>query len=147
MEGGNISQSSRSGQACIFEDLLVSRPTGATLIKSKYYEKTGDWKSALKLWRPNDLPLKSLIDSVERLHISTEVITFLNADAVEPIYQWLVRKGVMTNVEYYESIEDYSMDLRYNRSITTVYVAKQEDALILGPRSTVVSPTTEWGRF
>lgn len=144
MEGGDIAMFGRPGQACVFEGLIASRPTGAAGVKCKYYERTKDWDSALKLWKPNDLPLKSLIDAVNRLNISTEVITFLPQEAVEPIYKWLVRKGVTPVVERYETPQDYELDLRYNRSIHSVYVADQEIAHILGMRATVIPPTTAW---
>lgn len=144
MERGDIAEYTWVGQACIFEGLLAIRPAGTAGLKCKVYERSGNWSSSLKFWKPNDLALKSLIDSVNRLQIATEVITFLSDEAVEPIYQWLLRKGVTTNVVYYEDVESYEVDLRYNRAVRAVYVSDQEHARILGMRATVVPPTTAW---
>jgi hypothetical protein len=144
MERGEITDFVRVGQACVFEGLIASPPAGTSLIKEKFYERNNNWTSALKLWRPNDLPLKSLIDSTVRLGIATDVITFLSEEAVEPIYQWLLRKGVTCPVTYYEDVESYEVDLRYNRAIRVVYVSNQEHARTLGMRATVVPPTTAW---
>jgi hypothetical protein len=144
MERGEIAEFSRVGQACIFEGLLATPPAGASLLKEKFHERNNNWTAALKLWRPNDLPIKSLIDSSIRLSIATDIITFLSEDAVEPIYQWLLRKGITCPVFHYEDITSYELDLRYNRAVRVVYVANQEDARILGMRATVVPPTTAW---
>lgn len=144
MERGDISIGSAIGQAALFEGVLAKPPTGVASVKEKYYQRRGAWDEAIKLWTPNDLPLKSLIDSVERLGISTDVITFLSVDAVEPIYRWLVRKGVTTPVYYYEDAEAYAVDLKYNRAIRVVYVPTKEVAYTLGMRATVVSPDAAW---
>lgn len=144
MERGDIGAYAVAGQACVFEDLLAQRPTGAAAIKEKYYTRRGEWDKAMKLWKPNDLPLKSLIDSVERRGISTDVITFLSYDAAESIYRWLVRKGVSCPVNAYESPEDYEADLRYDRGVKVVYVPNKEIAYTLGMRATVVSPNSAW---
>jgi hypothetical protein len=145
MEKGDIYSYTVFGQACVFEDLLAERPTGAAAIKEKFYIRRGDWEKALKLWKPNDLPLKSLIDAVERRGINTAVITFLPGEAVEEIYRWLLRKGVSCTVTDYASPEDYEADLRYDRSIKVVYVPSKEIAYVLGMRATVVSSNTAWG--
>ena len=145
MEKGDIFSYEIFGQACVFEDLLAQRPTGAAAIKEKYYAKRGEWEKALKLWKPNDLPLKSLIDAVERRGIHTSVITFMPEEAVEAIYRWLLRKGVSCTVTEYASPEDYEADLRYDRRIKVVYVPSKEIAYVLGMRATVVSPNTVWG--
>lgn len=144
MERGDIASGGRIGQACVFEDLLAIRPTGATLIREKFHERNGNWDSALKLWKPGDKALRSLSDKSNRLGIATEVITFLSSDATEPIYNWLLRKGITCPVIYYENVEDYEVDLRYNRSIHIVYVPLDEQARILGIRAKVVDPTTIW---
>lgn len=144
MEKGDIASGGRIGQACVFEGLLATRPTGAALIKEKFYERNGNWDNALKLWQPGDKALRSLSDHSNRLGISTEVITFLDSDAVEPIYNWLLRKGITCTVIYYERVEDYEVDLRYNRSIHVVYVPLDEQAQIIGMRAKVVDPTTIW---
>lgn len=144
MERGDIGAYVLAGQACIFEDLLAERPTGAAALKEKFYARRGEWDKVMKLWKPNDLPLKSLIDSVERRGISTAVVTFMPYDAVDSIYRWLLRKGVSCTVEAYESPEDYEADLRYDRSIKVVYVPNKEIAYTLGMRATVVSPNSAW---
>lgn len=144
MERGDIAIGSSVGQAVIFEGVLASPPAGVSIVKEKYYQRRGDWEAAINLWHPNELPLKSLIDSVERLGISTDVVTFLSVDSVDPIYKWLVRKGVTTPVYFYEDPQSYADDLRYNRAVRVVYAPNKEIAYTLGMRATVVSPDAAW---
>ena len=144
MQGNDISTYDRIGQASMFEGVLASPPSGTGKLKSKFYESRNDWESAIKLWTPNDLPIKSLIDCVNRLCLGTEVITFIHPDAVEPIYAWLSRKGVSTSVLYYENIEAYNDDFKYNRSVRVFYTSSMDDAHVIGMRATVVAPTTAW---
>lgn len=144
MERGDIAAPGRVGQACIFEDLLAVPPTGTALVKERFHERQGNWDRALQLWKPGDKALRSLSDYSNRLGIVTDVITFLDVDAVEPIYNWLLRKGITCPVFYYENPEAYEIDLRYNRAIRVVYVPHDEQARILGMRAKVIDPTTIW---
>jgi hypothetical protein len=145
MERGDISTHSPLSQATIWENVLATPPEGVVAkTKHKLAERNEKWEQAVNLWKPQDMPLRSLIDCVNRLQIGTDVITFLSQEAVEPIYRWLVRKGVSTSVWYYPTVEDYAFDLRYNRSVKTVYVSSQEEASIIGLRSHVVQPDTQW---
>lgn len=142
MEGNDIFPVSTLSQATIFEGVIASPPP----VSAKYLlaKTRGDWEAMIPMWRPNDLPLRSLSDCVNRLQIGTDVITFLSPEAVEPIYNWLVRKGISTPVIWYPSATDYYNDVRYNMGLKVVYVANDEDAAILGMRARVVSPATAW---
>ena len=142
MEGNDIAPVATLSQATIFEGVIASPPsTSARYLLAK---AKSDWSEMIPMWKPHDLPLKSLSDCVNRLQIGTDVITFLSPDAVEPIYSWLVRKGISTPVVWYPSVTDYYNDVRYNMGLKVVYVAKEEDAAILGMRARVVSPATAW---
>jgi hypothetical protein len=144
MLGNDISVDSPISQACVFEGLLAFPPDKVKQLRYLLNKSTDNWESAIKLWKPNDLVVKSLSDGVNRLGVGTDVITFLDELAVEPIYQWLVRKGVSTPVMYYSSVESYAEDLRFNRAVKTVYVSDQEHARIIGMRATVVPPNKAW---
>lgn len=144
MEGNDISVHDRIGQASMFEGVLATPPAGSKKLKAKFYEGRNDWDSVIRLWTPNDMPIRSLVDCVNRLGLGTEVITFLHPDAVEPIYNWLSRKGVSTSVLYYEDIEQYNEDFKYNRGLRVFYTTDVEDAQLIGMRATVVNPNTAW---
>lgn len=142
MERNDIASISTLEQATIFEGVIASPPP----VSPKYLlaKTRNDWDKIIPMWVPNDLPMRSLSDCVNRLGIGTDVVTFLSPDAVEPIYQWLVRKGVSTPVMWYPSATEYYNDVRYNMGLKVVYVADQEDAAIIGMRARVVSPATAW---
>lgn len=142
MEGNDISFVSPISQATIFEGVIASPPSNSP--KYLVTKARSDWDSIIRLWKPNDKPLRSLVDCVNRLSIGTDVITFLHKEAEEPIYQWLVRKGVSTTVLWYPSAHEYKEDIRYNMGLKVVYVADQEDAKILGIKARVVSSNTVW---
>ena len=144
MEGNDISVHDRIGQASMFEGVLATAPAGSKKLKAKFYEGRNDWDSVIRLWTPNDMPIRSLVDCVNRLGLGTEIITFLHPDAVEPIYNWLSRKGVSTSVLYYEDIEQYNEDFKYNRGLRVFYTTNVEDAHLIGMRATVVNPNTAW---
>lgn len=142
MEGNDISFDSPISQATIFEGVIASPPGSSP--KYLLSKARSDWNSTIRLWKPNDKPLRSLVDCVNRLGIGTDVITFLHPEAEEPIYQWLVRKGVSTTVLWYPSVHEYKEDVQYNMGLKVVYVAEQEDAKILGMKARVVGPNTVW---
>lgn len=145
MEGGDIGNYARMYQACVWEGVLATPPESvSSKTKYKIASIKSDWETMIGMWKPVDMGVKSLVDCVNRLGIGTDVVTFLHPDAADHIYKWLVKKGVSTSVIYYESPEEYAIDLRYNRGIKTVYVASQEDALTIGLRAHVVDPKTAW---
>ncbi len=145
MEKGDIGNIQSPTQACIFEGLLASPPAEKKGLRSFISKKTLNWDDTLKLWLPNEMPLKSLIDTTNRLGIVTYVFTLLGEDAADPVYRWLLRKGVACPVESYPDIESIRDDLKYNRRLNTLYVPKEEYAQVVGIRAKVVSPVSVWG--
>lgn len=140
MEGGDIADYSAPERACLFEGLLAEPPT--KIKRLAYLSK--DAQDNLKGWRANELPLKSLIDSTNRLGIHTHVFTLLGPTMEEPIYQWLLRKGVACTVYGYATLEDAMEDFKYNRGLHTIYVPTQDLAHRIGIRAKVVSPSAPW---
>lgn len=139
MQGNDISVSYDEGQGVIFEGLLASpSPKSFSLFK----RSTDITEKSIRNWRPNELALKALIDTSDRLGVSTEVYTFIPlADEIE---SWLFRKGVSLPVYYYTSVEELAYDLRFKRSIRRILVPTQEQAAIIGIRATVVDPQKAW---
>lgn len=148
MQGNDISAFIDSRQATMFEGVLAVPPMKAL---TKFREKvlTGDteesWENRLRFWTPCTMPLKSMVDYVNRLGVMTEVYTFLSENAVDPISKWLIRKGVSVPVYYYPSVVELAFDLTFNRSIRRVFTSSSEDAQVLGIRSTVVTTEKAWG--
>jgi len=147
MERGDIGDFFISAQACVFEGLLASPPTTKKFdrLKSEFYIRQGKWDAALALWVPHELPIKSLVHHLRVLGIVTEVVTFLDAEAQEAVYRWLLRKGISVNVTYYPSVAEYVADLKYMPGIRAVYVPDSDMAFNIGIRAVTSSPTTSWG--
>lgn len=139
MLGNDIVEFADVGQGVIFEGLLASPPP-----KRFFQPTSSDWSKEIPRWKPHDLPLKALVDTSDRLGIGTEVYTLLGADAVEPIETWLLRKGISLPVYYYPTVEELAYDLRFKRSMRTIYVPDQEQAFIIGMRATVVDNKKAW---
>lgn len=142
MEGNDLMNYDTRGYGIMFEGVLASPPKEKAL--TFFRKATNDWERIIPKWRANELPLKSMIDTTDRLGIGCEVYTFLSEDAVEPIDQWLLRKGVSVPVYYYEGAEWLEYDLRFKRSIRTVLVATEEDANVIGLRARVVPSDRGW---
>jgi len=144
MLGNDIQSYDDVGYGVIFEELLASPPEGIKGIGSALYQARNNWDRVLNLWKPNDLPLKSLYDTTNRLGIGAEVYTFLSMDAIDAIDNWLQRKGMSLPVLYYKNVEELEYDLRFKRSVRTIFVPHKEQASVLGIRATVSSPTSAW---
>lgn len=141
MQGNDIGEYWTRGQGVIFENVLAS-PTDS--IKENFYKSRQNWSKYLALWKPHELPLKAMIDSSSRLGIATDVYTFIDSDAVSAVDEWLLRKGISVAVMYYPSVEELAYDLKFQRSINTIYVANQDQASIIGLRSHVVDLKKAW---
>lgn len=140
MQGNDISDYYSPGQGVVFEGLLAS-PQQRRLFKNPV---VSDWRKELRRWKPNELPLKALIDTSDRLGISSEVYTFLGDDAVEAIDDWLLRKGISVPIYNYSNVEELAYDLKFKRSLRTIYVPLTEQAFIIGLRAQVVDPKKAW---
>lgn len=148
MQGNDISAFIQARQATMFEGVLALPPV-KTLTRLREKVLTSDteesWEQRLRLWTPATMSLKSMADHVNRLGIMTEVYTFLSENAVDPISRWLVRKGLSVPVYYYSNVGELSYDLTFNRSIRRVFTASEDDAQVLGIRSTVTTSDRAWG--
>jgi hypothetical protein len=139
MQGNDIGAFGDIGQGVIFEGLLASPPV------RKFFERSSnDWDKELRKWKAHELPLKALIDTSDRLGVNTEVYTFLGSDSVDAIEDFLLRKSISLPVFSYNDIEDLAYDLRFKRSVRTIYVPDQEQAAIIGLRATVVDNKKAW---
>ncbi len=139
MQGNDISLGIDAGQGVIFEGLLAVPPDKKYSIFKRNNEMSEKY---IRDWRPNELALKALIDTSDRLGVSTEVYTFL--PFAEEIESWLFRKGVSLPVYHYKNIEELAYDLRFKRSIRRIIVPTEEQASIIGMRATVVDPQKAW---
>lgn len=139
MQGNDISVGMDVGQGVIFEGLLAVPPDKKYGLFKRTTE-TGE--KYIRDWKPNELALKALIDTSDRLGVSTEVYTFL--PFAEDIESWLFRKGVSLPVFHYTNIEELAYDLRFKQSIRRILVPTSEQATVIGMRATVVDPQKAW---
>jgi hypothetical protein len=144
MLGNDIAEYAQIGQGVLFEGVLAAQPEGAQAVKATFYKNREKWDKYIDLWRPKDLALKAMIDSAVRLGVATDVYTFIDNDAVNAIDRWLQKKGISVSVMHYQSIDELAYDLRFQRSIKTIYVETQEQGSIIGIRSHVVNPAKAW---
>lgn len=139
MQSNDIGNFNNIGQGVVFENLLASPP------ERRFFQRAGnDWDKELSKWKPHELPLKALVDSSDRLGVDTEVYTFLGIDAVDAIDRWLGRKGISLPVYGYSNPEELAYDLRFKRSVRTIYVPEQEQAIIIGMRACVTDSKKAW---
>jgi hypothetical protein len=145
MQGNDLASYAPRVQATMFEGVLASEPTGKLeKIKASYLLKSEKWDAYLKMWQTNTLPVKHLSDSIHRLGVGTEVYTLLPPGFAEAVDRWLFKKGISTNVVSFDNINDLAFELQFNRGITKIYTADQEQAKVIGMRATVVSTNTAW---
>lgn len=107
--------------------------------------KDKDMSKIIRSWQPNEMPLKSVIHLTKQLGIGVEVYTYYPEDFVEPIERWLGRKGISVIVHSYDDVMHLYEDFKYNRDVHILFTASEEDARILGIRSTVVPPDKTFG--
>lgn len=139
MQGNDIGIGQDAGQGVIFEG-LIANPPDKTYSLFKRSTENGD--KYIRNWKPNDLCLKALIDTSDRLGVSTEIYTFL--PYAEEIESWFFRKGISLPVFHYTNVEELAYDLRFKHSIRRILVPTQEQAAIIGIRATVVDPQKAW---
>lgn len=141
MQGNDIAEHWVKGQGVVFEGVLATLPDSLVV---KFHKQRKNWERYIQSAIPHELPLKAMIDSAVRLGVATDVYTFIDSEAVEPIEQWLSRKGISVGVFYYVNVEELAYDLKFQRSLKTIYVANEEQASIIGLRSHVVDKQKAW---
>jgi hypothetical protein len=140
----------------MFEDLLMRKnripvkeeSSRWTLFRRKREEDMTDEEyiqREVRLWRPNELPLKSVIHMINKLGIGVEVYTYMDPMFVPAIEHWLARKGADVQVFAYYDVDELYEDFKYNRDVHTFFTTSEEDAKRLGIRSTVVKSDGTFG--
>ena len=158
MEGNDIGVTVHKHIACHFEGLIMTPLAEPEPVE----EKTRFWQRKpkdmpiidpdsfvqreMRRWRPNELPLKSVIHMTTKLGIGVEVYPYYDPAWHEVIEHWLARKGANVQVYHYDDITHLAEDLRYNRDVHTYFTPYENDAAILGwHRATVVRPDGTFG--
>ena len=153
MEGNDIGITVQKHLACMFEGLLCTvLPQDEVPKKRRFFGKTKElelpdkeMERIVRSWKPNEMPIKSVIHLTQQLGIGVEVYTYYPPDFVEPIERWLGRKGVHVNVVAYDDVMHLQEDFKYNRDVQVLFTPYENDAQMLGIRSTVVSPNQTFG--
>lgn len=153
MEGGDIGVTIQKHVACMFEGLLCTVEEDAVDPPKKRrlwgreapIVKDKDMAKIVRSWRPNEMPLKSVIHLTKQLGIGVEVYTYYPEDFVETIERWLGRKGISVTVHPYDDIMHLHEDFKYNRDVQVLFTNSERDAQMLGMRATVVPPEKTFG--
>lgn len=151
MEKNDIAPTTQSHVACMFEGLLIQEALVMDEPKRRLWRKAPDLnedqhvEQIARMWRANEMPLKSVIHLVNQLDVGVEVYTYLDYDFHDAIEHWLARKGAAVQVYHYQSVDDLYEDFRFNRDVHTLFTPYPHEAALLGMRATVVSPEGKFG--
>lgn len=152
MEGNDIGFTVHKHVACMFEGLLMNRKEFAPEKTGFFRRKREDDLSEsefidreVRLWRPNEMPVKSVIHMITKMGIGVEVYTYMDPMFIPSIEHWLARKGADVQVYSYYDVKDLYEDFKLNRDVHTLFTPSEEDAKLLGMRSTVVLPDGKFG--
>ena len=146
MEGNDIGPFDTASVVLVFEELIASPPELHGLAKQKYkhHLRANDWDRALSMWTPHDMPLRSLSDMCNRLHLTVDLYTFLPLEAGDALDRLLLKKGISVHLFHYTDIDELVHDLRYNRGVHEIIVAKEEWARKIGIRAKTVLNDRPW---
>jgi len=144
MERGDIAAYAPPGIAVIFEGVLASPPDTLGKVIANIRLRAKDYDSYLTYWKAHEIPIKHVIDSINRKQIGVVVYTLLPVDIAEAVDRWLIRRNISTTVVPYVDIEDLAETSKFFPEIKTIYVADQEHARRIGMKATVVTPETSW---
>lgn len=151
MQGNDIGITYVARYAVKFEGLLMHRKE-VPEEKKGFFErlKVKDSDKAItresKLWKPNDMPMKSLLHLVNQLKMQVQVVTYMGEWYEEEIEEWLARKGAFVDVVSYDDAWEWAEDLRRNTEIKGYYTDDPQERDTIGwQHVTVVRPTQTWG--
>jgi hypothetical protein len=144
MEKGDIAPYVTPQLAVMFEHVLAAEPSGvhalaaATRLRARKYEKY------LSYWKPNELQVKHVIDTIGRKNIGVVVYTLFENELSDEVEKWLVRRNISTTVTAYNSIYELASDQKFFPGIKQIFVGNQDHARIIGIKATVITANTGW---
>ena len=145
MERNDIQTNAPIKQACLFEGVLAAPPVKSIQkMRAAKAIRQHEWHRYIGMWLPYEMPLKSLVDSVNRRGGGVEVYTCLTSGGEDAIDRWLARKGVSVPVYQFESIYEIHAEMKFHSPSMRIHVATEEQAQLLGLRARVASPHKEW---
>ncbi len=131
MEGNDIGLTVQKHVACMFEGLLCTVASEEEIPKKRKLwgrdtpiVKDKDMSKIVRSWRPNEMPLKSVLHLTKQLGIGVEVYTYYPEDFVEPIERWLGRKGISVVVHSYDDIMHLHEDFKYKKTSSTTGMSR-----------------------
>lgn len=151
MEGNDIGITYVARYAVKFEGLLMHEvlppeKKGVKKLIDRFAPSPLSDKTATRYWRPNDMPMKSLLHLLNKLHIEVEVITYMPPEYEEIIETWLARKGAFVECTSYPDTWEWAEDLRRNPEFKGYYTDDPLERDIIGfQHVTVVRPSSTWG--
>lgn len=151
-KGDIANEITRARVGVMFEGLLMHKREEPEAKKKRWWSRDDEPKfddawieREVRRWAPNDLPLKS-VQRMWKDGIAVDIYTYYDPLFKEHIEHWLARKGIHSNVFCYDDVEHLSEDLRYDRSVHTMFTSYEQDAAAIGwHRVTVVSPDGQIG--
>ncbi len=145
MERNDIQSDAPIKQACLFEGVLAGPPSkNIQKMRAATAKDEHEWHRYIGMWRPHELPIKSLVDSVNRRGVGVEVYTCLASGVEDAIDRWLARKGVSVPVYQFENIYELQAEMKFHSPAMKIHVATEEQAQLMGLRARVASPHKEW---
>jgi len=144
VERGDISAYAPPGLAVLFEGVLASPPDTLGKVIANIRLRANDYDAYLTYWKAHEIPLKHVIDTINRKQIGVVVYTLLPVEVAEAIDRWLIKRNISTTVVPYADIDDLTETSKFFPEIKTIYVADQEYARRIGMKATVVTPETSW---
>lgn len=144
MERGDIGPYAPLQLAVVFDGLLAKKPEGTRYLAAAAAYRLNNYDKYMSHWKPNELPIKFIVDAVNRRNIGVSIYTFLNPILHDALDRWLVRRNITIPPIHVEDAKEIAETVKYFPGIRQVFVPDQEQAAIIGIKATVVSADKAW---
>lgn len=140
MQGGDLANDLVPRFVLVFENLIGVVPNSLSGVGYASFIRTKRWKRAVNYLVVNDLLAKQMWHVTWHLNYQLEVITYLHADAVQPIEDWIDEQDLPVHRVWYAEPNKLARKIATMPDLAAIFDPDPAHQLTYGKKGRIINP-------
>jgi hypothetical protein len=140
MQDGDLANDLVPRFVLVFEHLVGVVPGSLMRVRYESWVRTKRWKRAVNEMVVNDLLAKQMWHVTWHLNYQLEVVTYLHADAVEPVQQWVDDQDLPVHRVWYAAPNKLARKIATMPDLAVIFDPDPAHQLTYGRKGRIINP-------
>lgn len=140
MQNGDLSNELVPRLVLVFEHLVGTLASKPDQLKFGTYVRLGRWKRAVALFQVNELLAKQMWHVTWHLHHQLEVVTYLHADAIQPVSDWIDDNDLPVHRVWATEPNKLARKIATMPDLAAIFDPDPKHALTFGRKGRIINP-------